>query len=381
MIIRTRNTLSETAPKTFLSNAEVAGTTIFRIKNSNGFANGWGIQVGETGEEQTEVLVLSGAPSGTAGTTTAASTYEHSADTPIYAIKYDQIVFERSTAGTAGTASPLTNGTVTIQADQEYTQFDDTTGSTSYAYRTYFRSSGLAANSTESDWITSAGFSFYSLARLRERVKRKLWSASYIKEDPIIDDWINEWKDEMTNAVISLNENYALGTVDVAFGTNGLGTVTTADFKDVRRVWVTYDGVNTFQSTKMDINDFYPTQIFSTAHPYHYYQGDTVIGVKPSDTAGTASLVFYRFGTTMVNDTDNLPQPFRSYTKSFVDYGLAQAYYLDGKETLGDRFMNQASAGKANFVSEMSPRDQSGPTYIDTVEPLSGADGLDDFWF
>ena len=377
MLIRTRNILANNAPKTHLTHLEAAGTGTLRWKNPNGFAASWGIQVGETGEEQTEVLILSsGNPSGgTAGTTTANSLYEHPADTPVYAVKYNQIVFERSTTGTAGTATPMTDGTITIQADQAYTQFDDTTGSTSYAYRTYFRSSGLSVNSTESDWITSNGFDFYSLAAIRERVKEKLWDANFVSDNEV-NNWINEWKDDLTNSLVALNENYALGTVNVGFGTNGLGTITTADFKDVRRVWVTYNGIDKFQSTKQDPNDYDPNRIFSSAHPYHSYIGDNIIEVKPADSSGTVELVIYRFGTTMVNDTDTLPQPMRSYTKSFVNYGLAQALFKDNKVQDYDRKLIEANADKQNFIMENSARDKSGPTYIDIIEAVSGEDEL-----
>ena len=373
MIIKTTNNLPETSLKTFLSNTEAAGTTVFRIKNGAGFASGWGVQIGETGEEQSEILVLSGAAGSASGTVSSASKYEHPADTPVYAIKYDQVVFERSTSGTAGTATPMTNGTVTIQADHDYTQFDDTSGTPTYAYRTYFRSSGLASNSIESDWITSGGFPFYSLAKIRQRVKDKLWDANFVT-DTMIDDWTNEWKDQMTNAVISVNEDYALGTADVGFGTAGLGTITTADFNQVRRVWVTYNGVDIFQSTKQNVNDFLPDQTFSSAHPYHNFRGDNIIQINPPEQGGTASLVFYRFGTTMVNDTDELPIPMRPYTQSFVDYGLAQAYAKDGKLNEFDRTMGAAVSTKFAFKTELTPRDKSGATYIDLKEDVTADD-------
>lgn len=376
MIIPSRNILDIRAPKTFLNNGVAATATTYPVKNTTALTNSWAVQIGETGEEQTEVVIGTATNIGTI--TGPALSFSHPADTPVYFIKYDQVVFERSTAGTAGTAIPMTAGTVNYQADGTVTQFDDTSGSSAYAYKTFFRSSSLAVNSTESSWITSAGFSFYSLARLRERIKRKLWSASYISEDTVIDDWINEWKDEMSNAVISVNEDYSLGTVNIPFGTDGLGTISNVDFKFTRRVWITYNGVNTFRSTKMSINDFSPNQIFSSAHPYHAFLGDTVIQVKPSDTAGTIGLVYYKFGGPLVSDTDELPQSFRSYTKSFVDYGLAQAATLDDKFDKYDRFMDQAEKGKIQFVTEMSPRDVSGPILIDLVEPISGDNGMDD---
>ena len=101
MIIRTQNNLTVNAPKTFLTHDEVAGTGILRWRNAAGFTASWAVQVGETGEEQTEILLLGTAtPAGTAGTLTANTSFAHPADTPIYGIKYNQVVYERSTAGT-----------------------------------------------------------------------------------------------------------------------------------------------------------------------------------------------------------------------------------------------------------------------------------------
>jgi hypothetical protein len=269
----------------------------------------------------------------------------------------------------------MTNGTITYQADNGVTVFDDTSGASTYGYQTLFRSSGLSANSTLSDWITFAGFDFYSLGAIRQRIKDKMWDSSFIKSDKAFDDWINEWKDEMTNAVISVNEDYSMGTVDIAFGTDGLGTISTADFSQPRRVWVSYNSVDTYQSRKMNINDPFPDQIFSQSQPRHAWRDDLTFQIFPAESGGTASLVFYRFGTTMVNDTDTLPQPMRPYTKSFVDYGVAQALYKDEKDARADRKLAEANVAKSTFVGNIVPRDKSGPTYIDIVDVVSGADG------
>src|SRR3990167_9910806 len=116
-IIPVRNTLAINATKTFLTNAEVSGTNVLRWKNPNGFSASWAVQVGETGDEQSEVKLLGTAtPAGTAGTLTANLDFEHPADTPIYAIKYNQVVFSRA-VGTTGSLTVLTGGTVTYTAD------------------------------------------------------------------------------------------------------------------------------------------------------------------------------------------------------------------------------------------------------------------------
>lgn len=374
MIIKARNTLADTAPRTYLSSVLAAGTNVMLWQNGNGFTADWAVQIGETNSDQTEIRLLSsGSPGGTAGTITVNTTYDHPANTPIYAIKYNQLVFERSTTGTAGTATVMSSGTITIQADSDVTIFDDTSGSITYAYKTFFRNSALIVNSTESDWIVITP-SFYSLAVMRQRVKEKLWDDNYLT-DPVIDNWINEWLFEMRNSAIAVNEDYALGTVDIRFGTAGLGTVTTADFKQIRRTDITYNGQDYFLATKMNINDFLPDEQFSSVHPYITWRGDTVFQVKPEESGGTARTTFYRIGTTLVNDTDELELPMRGYTKSFVDYAFAQALEKDGKIAEAQNKLVEAAVSKEQFTQQLSPRNKSGPTAIDVIEPVSGYDG------
>lgn len=375
MIIQQSNILHQNVPKTYLQNTEAAGTTVFRLRNTAGFGSSWAIQIGEVGEEQTEVLIISGNPpaAGTLGTTTASSTFEHPADTPVYAIRYNQIVWERSTTGTAGTATPMTDGTITYQPSNPLSQFDDTTGSVSYAYRTYFRNSVLSSNSTESDWIVITP-PFYALSVIRERVKEKLWNSTYLS-DSMIDNWINEWLFEMRNSAIAVNEDYALGTVDVGFdSTDGFGTITTTDFKQLRRVDVTYNGVDYFLATKMNVNDYLPDEEYSSVHPYIHWRGDSVFRVRPDEAGGTARITFYRIGTQMVNDTDTLELPMRGYTKSFIDYAEAQALKKDGKPEWKD-LMAVANGAKEQFKQELSPRMKTGPTNVDVVEPVNSWDG------
>src|SRR3990167_1357865 len=377
-LVRSRNLLHINAPKTFTTFDEVSGTNVLRWKNPNGFSASWAVQVGEVGGEQTEVMLLGvSAPSGTAGTLTASTLYEHPANTPIYGIKYDQVVFEKSASGTTGTGTAITDGTVTYQADHEHSIFDDTGAASTDAYRAFYRNSVTGGTTSESDWQTPAGFSFYSLASMRQRIKDKLWDSDYIKEDITLDNWINEWKDEMVTAAISTNEDYSMGTVDIGFGTAGLGTVTTADFDQIRRFEVTYNGNDFYLSTKKTSNDFLPNQTFLSTHPYHNWLGDAVFQVRPPESGGTARISFYRFGTIMVNDTDVLPLPLRPYTKSFVDYGLAQAFLKDNRSNEYEKLMIVSNAAREVFLNQITNRDKSSGQTIDLVEAISAED---DFW-
>lgn len=372
MIIKVQNNLADQAFKTFLSEGEDSGTSTLRVKNTNGFSANWAIQLGKTGEEKAEIKILSSV--GTALVTTANLSYDHPSDTPVYGIKYDQIVFAKSTSGTAGTASPITGGTVSITPDETFTQFDDTTGASGDAYRTYFRNSVTTDTSSESDWITTSGFDFYSKAKIRQRIKGKLRIQGLIKDDEVIDDWINEWLEDLTNSAIKVDKSYSLGTVNVAFGTDGYGTVTSSDYKSLKRVWVDYDGVNKYKATNLDVSRIEPDQTFSDAHPYYSWRGNNVFEILPPESGGTAEIIYSKRSTLLDDDTDTLPEFLRSYTNTFVNYCVSEAYYSDKQTDLGDRYLSKAENGKKNFISEITPRDQTGVQTIEITHSMYGED-------
>ena len=378
MIVQAQNLLNTVSQHTYLTQTEGAGTTTLHVKNVNGFSSQWALQLGKTGEEQTEITVLAaGAPSGTSLTAATATVYEHPSDTPVYAVKYNKIIFKVSTTGTAGTATAITSGTVNITPDSDTTNFDHTTGLSTYAYKTSYYNSVLDSESSNSDWLTPAGYDFYSLAKIRQRTKDKLISAGYLGDDDIVDDWINEWLETMTNTAIDVNEDYNMGTVDVSFsGTAELGTITSSDFKQLRRVWHTNDGVNWYNATKMNLTGYDPNQTFNSTYPFFYMQGDTVIGRQPHDTGGTLRVSYYKLNTILTNETDTLPVTMKGYTKSFVDYSLAQAYYKDGKTNEGLACENKANAGLERFKKELTPRHKTGTTFIKIMESV----GEDDWW-
>ena len=375
MVIRSRNLLDNQAQNTFLSTSAVGNVSSITVKNINGFSPSWAIQIGKTGEEQSEVAMLgTAAISGSTLTFTGTSSYPHATDSPVYAIKYDTIVFERSTVGTSGTATPITGGTVGINADSLYTDYDDTSGSTTYAYRTYYQNSVTSEVSPESDWLTSGGFSFYSLAKIRDRIKRKLISSNYVQSDEIIDDWINEWLEKMTNAAIDVNRDYMLGNQSISL-TSGqeMGTVTATDFKELRRMWVVTSS-GTATAARMNLTDYRADQVFTESMPQYYWKGDNVFGEKPTDNSRTIVVDYYKRAPVMVNDTDEIPISMQNYTKSFVDYGYAQACFLDQKDEKGYAFINMANGELAEFKTQIAPRWKSGPQYVNVVSPLSSDD-------
>ena len=111
-------------------------------------------------------------------------------------------------------------------------------------------------------------------------------------------------------------------------------------------------------------------------HQEYYFYSDDVIGRKPEGVAGTAAVLYTKRVSVLTSDTDEIPLSMRSYTKSFVDYALAQAYYLDKQASLGDRFMGMASGEMEKFRSEITPRGKSDPIVIDITDPVESDDQL-----
>lgn len=376
MLLKSKNNQHEYAQgKSYLTSAGTVGQTVYTLYNTAGFDDDYVMQIGETGQDLTELMLISGAPGDTLATVASSAKFPHPADTPVYCYRYNQVVFKVSTSGTAGTATAIANGTITITPDSDYTVFDYTSSGTADAYKTQFRNSALTATSPESDWIAYEGYAPYSLAGMRSRVRGKI--TANIQDDQI-NNWIDEWRQEMQNAALSINEDYGMGTVDISFsGTAQEGTISNEDFVRVRRVWHTTDGVNWYKSTKRDYNDVDPNQVTNAEIPYHYFRSDNVIGRMPHDTGGTLRIAYDSLGTVLRNDNDLLPISMRGYSKSFVDYALSQAYRHPtiNKIPQAENLEKSADNARNDFLSMISPRDRTGVEFIEFTDPVSS-----DYW-
>lgn len=375
MYIRVKNLFDQSSTFSYLSNGEVTGAGTLRVKNINSFSPSSAVQVGKTKEETAEIVIPgTAAISGSAIVLTGTTRFDHPTDTPVYNIRFDKVIFKRSTTGTAGTATAIAGGTVAITPDSEYTQYYEQTPSTTYAYKASFYNSVTTEESDDSDWITTSGQSHYCLAKMRERIKRKLISSNYIQSDEIIDDWINEWLEKMTNTAIDVNRDYLMGNESISFSAGQeMGTITSTDFKELRRMLVvTASGTAT--AARMNLTDFRADQVFTESLPMYYWKGDNVFGRKPTDNPATVQIDFYKRSPVLVNDTDEIPVSMQNYTKSFVDYGYAQACFLDQKDDKGYSFINMANAELAQFKTEIAPRWKTGIQYVTIVSPLSSED-------
>lgn len=382
MIINLSNDLTKNQANqiTYLGGTIATGGTQAGVRNTAGFNASWAVQLGQTGEETAEIMLLGTAtPSGTSFTFGTSPShiggtffFSHANDTPLYQIHYDQFVLYRSTTGTAGSFSSL--ATVSITPDNLYTQYNDTTGSAGYAYYAQYYNSVTGDLSGSSSIFLPGGPTFYSLQKMKQRTKSKLYSAGYLKSDDDITDWINEWYELMTNEAIKVNQGYMVGTASYNFGTAGLGTITATDFKNPLKLEVSFDGGNTYTlSREIPINEFTMSDSFSVMNPRHAWVGETVVQILPnSATNGVLKLTYSQRFSPLVNDSDELTQTLKAYTTCCVEYCLAVAYGLDQKDTQQQEHFQKFLALQNAFIAEVTPRDMTGAKSIDLVEDISG---------
>lgn len=361
--------------QTNLASNVVVGAGSVGVKNVAGFVNGWAIQIGQTGEETAEILNLATSNGvinqeltfGTSLANTAGTLlFNHNNDAPVYQIHYDSIVVSRSTTGSTGTFSSI--GTTSITPDSQYTNYNDSAGAATYAYCVQYYNSVTGDLSGSSSIFTPGGPTYYSLQKLRQRVKDKLYSPGYIRDDSIYTDWINEWYEIMQNAAVKVNENYMLGSQTFGFGTNGLGTITDSSYKQLVKLEVSWDGQNFFPSTQQDFSDFSDSDYFDMYNPRHAWRGETVFEVLPHFSAGTVNAYYATRFTPLINDSDQLTQTLMAYTTSCIEYCQSVAYGLDGKDAESQQHFQMFTSMKADFVAEVTPRDVSSVKMINVID-------------
>lgn len=374
MFIRVKNNLTDKAPKSNLSTSIQAGENIIPVKNINDFQVNYYSQLGKTGEERSEIVQITSVPAG--GTFSSSPTrYPQPTDTPAFAIKYNQVVILRSTSGTAGSASLY--GTVDITPDQAFTQFEDPTAQSGYAYKTQFKNEVLDIYSSESNWITTAGYSPYSRAGLRDAVRRRIKNIPGIEDDDI-NLFLNEYMEMMRSAAVQINEDYGLGTLNISVGA-GTQEYNVSQQNPLSRtpvrVWMITAG-GTVPYLPIYTSDIVPRMNYAW-DPRFYLPGDNTIGVLPvPEQAGTLQVIQNVIDDRLDSDDQEIPQPMKPYTTGFIDYATSLCYREDGKDALAETRERLAMDKIGLFKKEINPRQMMTNQQVDQV---MNTDFINDF--
>lgn len=144
--------------KSYLLNNYAIGVTTILTKNNDRFAAGQRIMLGEMGNEATEVVTVdSVGGAGSAINLVTQTLFSHSADDPVYVLRFDSARFYRSTDGGTNYSLISTQALDVDNADLR-TVYDDTSGTSSYYYKTTAYHSVSTVESAFSDPIQGTGW-------------------------------------------------------------------------------------------------------------------------------------------------------------------------------------------------------------------------------
>lgn len=198
MIITAFNPETDDLERSFLSNAVSAGATSLTVKNNDRFAANDRVMVGEMGREKTEVVTVSAISGGT-GVTVSSLTFPHSADDPVYKLRFDQVKFYRSTTGSAGAFSILTTQNLDVDNDTLTTLYDDTAGIATYYYKVSYYNSVSTLESTLSDPVLGSGYPRNTVGFMIDEILREVGDeGEHVTSRVEILGWFNAVNDDLS---------------------------------------------------------------------------------------------------------------------------------------------------------------------------------------
>jgi len=158
MILRAYNPSTDNLEKSYLTQDYAAGVTAIKVRNNDSFAQDDRIMIGEMGRERTEIVTIGAAVTAGEDLTVGATLFPHSADDPVYVLKYDQVKFYRSTTTIDGSYGALATVALDVDNADDETHYDDTTGLSSYYYKVSYYHSIAGTESSLSDPMPGSGY-------------------------------------------------------------------------------------------------------------------------------------------------------------------------------------------------------------------------------
>ena len=229
MIVRINHPNIEGNEKTYLTVAASDGDTALTVQNMEGFSANDYVVVGKLGEEKTELRKVASVTEDTTITTDALS-FDHSVNTPITFIGFNQVAIYSSSTQT-GTYTIVGSAT-DIEVDQDHTEIDDSSGSTSTWYKSRYYNATTSTYSTYSDTVQGSGYTEDSLREILNRAsamandrndkiytedeKIKLVNVGYQKAINRLEK--ADHKRFVKKGYVDIKNSYNTGTVDVSDG-------------------------------------------------------------------------------------------------------------------------------------------------------------------
>jgi len=314
------------------------------VENNDGIATNDLFVFGRLGQEKTEIVTITSATSNTTIGHTGGLKFSHVANTPLFEIKYNQAEISRATSE-GGAYSVL--ATISLTPDEDYTIYDDTTGTTASWYKTRYYNSVAATYSTYSATVEGSDYEDESLHAMvndvleelgdenatqtsRKRVK-KLLNASARKVAREVIKQYPEFLKAYTTQALSATEAYNLPTRFLGFS----------------RIDINFEGSSADDAVKVTQfskeSSLEPGEDFLTSDPVVSFRGTQYI-IRPTPTTGYAFLWYWQAPESMSDEDDTHGLPYGA-REVLVLYTLYRIWI--------DRNIEIARDYKSTFGSEL----------------------------
>lgn len=174
MLVPVLNPETSDLEKSFLSNPYSVGVTSIEVKNSNRFSANDRIMLGEMGNEATEVVTVSAVNADGNTLTVGPTVFAHSADDPVYVLRFDQVKFYRSTTTSGGSYSVISTQNLDVDNADLQTVYDDITGTAAYFYKFTFYHSISTVESAFSDVIQGSGWRRRQVGKIIDEILQEV---------------------------------------------------------------------------------------------------------------------------------------------------------------------------------------------------------------
>lgn len=292
--------------KTYLSADALSGVSSLSVDSGLGFAIGQYGVLGMVGSEKAEISRVHTvtAPTASAITLNAATSFAHNRGDSFQFIPYNQIVIQRSTDAGANYSDLAT---IDIRPDATETFYSDDSGLAAYMYRAKFLNSATSATSQTSDAIIASGQAWNTVGAIKGRALQQSGEViGGIISDSFLNESLWEARREVDNAIKrwSFRESFnsVLGTI--AEGQNSMDVPTTL------RNPSTTQNIRGLRTAKTGRNiDYIDKRTWD-----RWYEGiiHTTVGTQP--TVGQTTLILVETGNLKDSGTVQIGDNTVSYT-------------------------------------------------------------------
>lgn len=291
MLIPVFNPETDDLEKSYLANAYSAGVTSIEVKNNNRFTANDRIMIGKMGQEKTEIITVSAVNANGITLTTGATVFSHSADDPVYVLRFDQVKFYRATSS-GGTYSVISTQSLDVDNADLQTKYDDTAGTSSHYYKFTFYHSISTVESAFSDIIQGSGWRREQVGNIVDEILQEVsdQQEANITRNELL-GYFNDINDDLqTNVSKPYDFLHARRTLTRTINTNYVDFPTDSNGKQIMWKFDRMDYNFTDTATDPDTDATYTLKVIPSEEFRNLYSDNTISSTTVDDKIQVISL-------------------------------------------------------------------------------------------